>query len=247
MINFILTVLYGYIFGGLVFFPVCILSEILFARIRGPEYSAWIMSNINETETETKYTLKGHLKAFAIWPVMFYVWVSALVRDRSMSEHIILIRQEAQERKAKTQEQYDKAWAQLQQKMQEQYDAVAARLRTIDYDFDTRAIWHEVARTDLDLVLHTRAVMFENGILIATHMIMKTPQGWLVFRAMPKPAENVSVAMLQEINAAKHLCNQDLEWIEVCHPSQESARRALWNQMTERLNHCGGPDDETDG
>jgi hypothetical protein len=248
MSDFILTLLYIFCFGGLVFFPLAILVEYLIVKLRGPDFALWLQTNMDSPDAE-KYTFKKHLHTFLVWPVLFGFWVLALARGRSMTEHLILTHQEMEERKVDLRKQRDEAGKQVEaslarlEEVRENQQQMTIRCRELGLEFETQTLWREYDKGDW--VLYTRAMVFSDGTIEATHVVMETPQGWLVFRAMPNPTENIPVALMSKLKKARTSCDLDFEWIAVCHPGQQINRRHLWDLMTERLSCCGGPDGET--
>lgn len=86
--NIILTILYWYILLGVVFFPVLMLMELAVHRIRGPEYTRRISSEMRDDEdgggTSTARMMLGWL---TVWPVVLATWIYAGWHSMSLFEH----------------------------------------------------------------------------------------------------------------------------------------------------------------
>lgn len=222
------TFIQMYLLTGALACPLLILAEMTVVMNRGPEFMLWLRKNLGE---DKPWTPDRALLTVAfwllLWPLPMLSLLRAGLKKRTLLEHMVLSRQEAQERLEAIEAKRDEAMTRLASLA----DKVIRR-EWVEWTFQ-RPCWAYVTQHG-------------TGSNRTTHMVVQIPgaiinlPGVRVFglwRLDPLGHEPLTMkpdAIFPQLWMAKEAVENDNEWLAMALPSQDETRKNLWSDLEQR-------------
>jgi len=193
-----------------------IVVEVVNAQIKGPEYALWLMRH--RPENLGPLTVVEFLGFLLLWPVTAVALVWAMLKGRSLIEHMYRSKEETQE----------KAEAEWKAKVEEALPLTAK--------------WHEkpdVFILGIRATVHAMLVEYpEPGKVgkkrrAVSHVVFSGPGRCVCLRATSRD-EYLPCASTDTLNEALTTCYLDKEWLRALAPGHERELAALASAMKAR-------------
>jgi len=208
MVTFIQIVLSWFVVGGFVQM-LLFLAGLAGSYTRGPEYAIWVNEHPHRPK-DRPMTPKTLIVLLGMWPVFLFIFLRACQAHQTPDEWVL-----------RTAERQD-------QRQRDQIETAVVRIHWWS-NFTTRIA------TEGNPLIYIRTVFYKDGSGATTHMVLGGPDSvYLPVRLSDKDRPLVApMKPVRTLDAAKRLCDEDIEWLTACLPGNEVSREILSHQSEE--------------